>query len=443
MRGLKLRRIAAAGAVIGLAVGTTVARAPAMTVQSSSYEVVGTVVNPSAQVPPTVTGATGAFVIGSVSIHYGNVAPAEDSNGNLTIYVTPQTHFFKCDSSGNNCLASTQQEAVTQGASVQVDGRYDTASGQYELFASYVWSPPPAPAPPPPPPNVNPKPSSKNDYLLKDIFGVTGHTVETKTDKLGGWKMGNFIDYGCGSASDCQVKDIALAHNNRLQIDPQPNTNYWLSTDGGCTYQKTSNTYTVISAVGVSRGMFVSGRYTWDGFDWAFFAGNVFAPPPTSPTSCPAPPHGPVPASTSDLNEQNPTSPGTYDSTTSTWTDTQWQGTTLASAGPFGGGTITETLTWQEVAGGWEFWGTYTASSSNGQTGLSGEINGTASQPFGTSNGAAWAVNAQLTVSQGTGQFAGWQGSGYFTGTADSLSITSPLPPFTQRGSFTWNVNPT
>ena len=52
------------------------------------------------------------------------------------------------------------------------------------------------------------------------------------------------------------------------------------------------------------------------------------------------------------------------------------EGTTLASAGPFGGGTITETLTWQEVAGGWEFWGTYTASSSNGQTGLSGEING-------------------------------------------------------------------
>src|SRR5436309_6418572 len=91
---------------------------------TSPFQASGVVVQDSVNVPPNVDGFTGGFVLGSVTSTYGNVDPAKDSNGNLTIYEKSDTKYYQCDSTGNNCRASTASAVVTQDAHLLVSGRY-------------------------------------------------------------------------------------------------------------------------------------------------------------------------------------------------------------------------------------------------------------------------------------------------------------------------------
>lgn len=403
--------------------------------QTQGFQVIGDVVQSSVNVPPNVEGFTGGFVVGNVTQSYGNVNPAKDENGNLTIFQKSDTKYYKCDAAGQNCRPSTASVVITDGARVQVAGRYYVANGQYTLVANYVWSPPKAPAPPPPPPAVNPAPSAARDYLNQNLYGVRGKVVGTKVDVLGGFQLGNFTDYGCGTAPNCKVQRIAAAHNNRLTIDPTTQTTYWLSTDGGCNYRKTSDYYTVIYGAGVQQGLMATGRYTWGGLDWVFTATNIFGPPRSS--SCPPNPTqgGPL-TLTSALDR---TDPGAYNPATESWENSQWLGSN--GAGDFGGGPAEMQLSWQQVPGGWEFWGTYKVSALPPQmTSIAGEIHGTATAPAFAD--VQWTINAQVTIDQTAGKWAGWEGSGTYRGTATFLSPTDPMPPFHQSGTFTWIISP-
>jgi hypothetical protein len=407
----------------------------ASTAQTNPYQVIGDVVQDAVNVPPNVDGLTGGFVVGNVTASYGNVNPAKDSNGNLTIYTKSDTKYYKCDANGQNCRPSTAPIVVANGNRVQVAGRYYITNGQYTLVANYIWSPPKAPAPPPPPPAVNPAPASPRDYLNQNLFGVQAKVVGTKVDALGGFQLGNFTDYGCGTTPNCKVQRVAAAHHDRINVDPTNATTYWLSTDGGCNYRKTSDYYTVIYRVGVQQGLMVTGRYTWGGLDWVFTATNIFGPA-RSTTCGPNPSNGGPLTLTSALDR---TDPGAYNPVADSWENSQWRGEN--GPGDFGGGPAEMELSWQQVPGGWEFWGTYKVSALPPQmTSIAGEIHGMATAPAFAD--VQWTINAQVTIDQTAGKWAGWSGSGSYSGTATFLSPSDPMPPFHQSGTFNWTISP-
>lgn len=432
-RSLKVAALATVVSVTVLSGGTSGAASPTT---SQVYELDADVSNANAGTPPNVSGVTGSFVVHNVADRTNNTAQAESPDGSLTIELQNSTKFYRCDVNGENCGPSDQGHTVINGARVRVDGKWYRTNGSYEFLATYVFSPPPADVPPPPPnPNPpNPKPTSPKEYALANIYYYQAFIVRTNSDVAGGFTLGRFVDYGCGTTPGCKTERIARAHNNFLIIDPQPNSKYYLG--DGCNYVQTTNTNAVF-AEGAQNGVAVAGHYTSDVGDWIFFSNNVFAPPPKPANQC-----GIVPLPTtynvrvlSTLAQQ---STGTYDSPTGTWNNSQWQGTN--GIGDFGGGITTMTLAWhQDTDGSWDFWGNYrVAASAPDTSSISGEINGTASAPApGTelSN-----VNANVTVDQATGKYAGLQGMGSWSGRAQFANPgpTAPQPPVSQNGTWSF-----
>ncbi len=429
---------AVAAIVVTLAVATAaqgIAQA-STTPSSEPFEVAGDVVAASVSAPPNIPGASGGFQIRNVDDRSQNTGPAM-SNGRLTIYTTTNTRFYKCDSAGNNCETSTQAQTVVTGARVLVAGREFVSNDQYQLVANYVWSPPPAPEPPAPAPPPNPSPSGLRDFNLSNLYDVRARVVGTKVDLLGGFKLGDFTDYGCGTEPQCQVEQIVRAHNGQITVDPQPQTNVWESTDGGCNYTKQSDSYHAIAVTGTTLGVAVDGHYVHNGIDWMFFASNVYAPAPRPASQCPPTNEVRTLAATANLNEQNPENPGTFEPTTQTWQNTEWQGL-MGPLGVFANGSVTMRLSWHNANGVWQFTGTYKVSANSpSQTSLAGAITGTASQPLGS----RWKVSAQVTITQATGEFAGLHGDGTWTGQADSISAVSVQPPVHQDGRFDWSMS--
>jgi len=322
------------------------------TYQDNPFGSAGTVATTGSPAPDA--SYTGSFTLGSLNNNYG--MNGGQQNGQITVYETSQTRYYKSpvDSGGNNLCQyapSTMGQVVVINQNVFVAGRYIVTGGQYTFYANYVWNPPTTTCPPPPANPGNPKPQGAGDIYLRRLFAATGFTSENGTGLVGGalWSplwgftMGfsataALSDYGC-SASPCHVQEIALAHGNHLRIDTTEITTYWLN--GQKTTAASPDYFPVRNATisqGQTAGIFVTGRYDWDGTDWRFFATNVFSPPPTPGTTLLE-----TVQTDAGLAETNS---GTYDPTTNTWAGSQWQGQTNNISPGLGLGTITMTLDW-------------------------------------------------------------------------------------------------
>src|SRR5205085_5536156 len=139
---------------------------------------------------------------------------------------------------------------------------------------------------------------------------------------------------------------IARAHGNRLIVDPQPISKFWLSSDGGCNY--VGSDAKTLGKLGVS-GIAVSGHYESDGGDWIFFISHAFVPPPKPASDCGIVPQ-PTAKKVSFTSNVGQTSAGVFDSTSNTYNDSQWQGTN--GPGDFGAGPTQMVLSWQQNADG-------------------------------------------------------------------------------------------
>jgi hypothetical protein len=429
----KARWAALAVAVLGTVtlVGADVSGA-SETFQSSNFQMAGDVVATGAPTP-NVPGATGSFELNHIDRTAGAIS-REVSDDDATVYVRPGTKFYSDPDGDGKYAVSTMEQVVSTGQRVFVAGRFDRSGDQYTLFANYVWNPPP---PPLQPGHVNPKPTKPADYLVNRLFSVTGMVTETGAKVVGdaGWNeatgftMGNFSSYGCGTAADCRVHQIALAHADHLRIYTTPLTAYWLG-DGSGGYRKTTDRASLIKSVGTTQGLKAVGKYTWDGLDWRFIATNLLAPPPsTSPAGGPTAPYRTF------VHEDQQ---GINDPATGIWADAIWSGT-VGAGSHIGGGSVSMTLNWHQSEVGWDFEGVYTvAAPAPGQTSLSGDISGTVL--FGSNA----PLNATVTVTQATGDWNGWTGYGTYEGTAnyDVGSSGDVTPPIVATATFKWTLMP-
>lgn len=430
MLGKARTALVAVSVVTAMVIAAAGVSGAAGTFQSSNFQMAGDVVSSGAPAP-NVTGTTGSFVLDHLDRTAGAIG-SEVQDDEATIYARPGTKFYSDPDGDGKYTVSTIDQVVVPGQRVFVAGRFDRSGDQYTLFANYVWNPPPPPLQPGP---VNPKPTKPADYLVNRQFSVTGLLTENGTtvvndigwNKALGFTMGNFTSYGCGTASDCRVRQIALAHANHLRIDVDPLTTYWLA-DGNGGYTKTTDRYAVVNSIGPSQGLKVVGKYTWDGVDWRFFATNVFGPPPTASA-----PGGPTAPYTTFVHEDEQ---GTYDPGTGIWAAAAWSGT-VGSGSHIGGGSVSMTLNWHQTETGWDFEGVYTvAAPAPGQTTLSGEISG--SVAFGSNA----PLNATVTVTRATGDWSGFTGYGTYEGTASyTLGTTGDVtPPITANAAFKWTL---
>jgi hypothetical protein len=413
-------------------------------VRTSPFTANGVVVEASVPVPPNTDGIVGGFTLHNEGANPAQLDGEVDENGDLTIYYRSDTLYYECDAAGENCQRSTLEEVLVSGTHLKVLGRFYVANGEYVLIARYLWTPTKAAPPPAPPAGPNPQPNHPRDFTNGNLFGVRAYVVETKVDALGGFRVGNFDPnngYGCGTTPNCKVQRIAAAHNNRITIEPRGlATTYYVSDDGGCTYRRTDDAYSVINRRGPVDGVRVNGRYTWGGLDWVFTATRVWTPAPASPEQCGFGEQGGPLEVFSVLSQDDP---GTHDPgsdvTPETWTNSQWSGTN--GIGDFGAGSSVMQLDWTLTDGGWEFWGTYQVAAGAGSTtSISGEINGLAVPRAGDPTESQWDISAQLTITQATGRYAGWKGDGQWTGTA---SGDWAAPPSAQQGTFRWLLSPT
>ncbi|HZT66410.1 MAG TPA: hypothetical protein VFA11_11530 [Acidimicrobiales bacterium] len=464
----------------GLALGALVAVAPAVTpqagavstYQSAPFATQGVI--QSVQMAPT--GGVASFVLGSLSNTSGNIAPGEDSNGNITVDTDPSSVYYSCNTQTNTCAKSTDTAVIVQGDLVYITGHYFAETSQYQFVLSYAFNPPVAPpASSPTSTPQNPQPSSLSDYTDSSLFFVTGQTTSPGTYLLEGqlWSqdwgftMGNFTDYGCGTASTCRVKQIALAHGatwdpttsqwvgGHLLIDQDPiNTTMWLSSDGGCTYAKTTDRYSTVNWVGSQQSLYVNGHYTWDGTDWRFLATNIFAPAPS--TSCPSsgPSYGPLSAG-GVVVENPPNQPASAASCTAATPCPITYTGQMGPSGPFSNGPTTMTLNWSydptatncggtQVSNGcWSFTGNWTvAAQSPSTTELAGTLSGTSTAAQAPPSPPTGVAEATVTVTCGRGGYAGYSGSG--TWNADTTTDTSgsaPYPaPYNLDGTYHWSI---
>lgn len=436
---------AASVPVLALLIAATALTSPVSADTLNPYDATGTVMT-SGQPAPNVPGATGSFVLGNLTEYSGNIGAAP--GGSITVYVQPGSTFWLCDSNGQNCVKSTQDAVIVPGNVVYITGRYAGSGSTAEPFLNDAFTPPATPAPPPP---ADPQPTTLGDRTFADVYGVNG-TVSTTSaplagsasySSLWGFVLNPVTNYGCGTQSTCKVQQIAAAHHGSLAIDATTDTTtMWLSSDGGCTFAKSTDRYTVINVVGTSSGLFVSGHYGWDNIDWRFYATNIFAPAPLPPSSCPnTTTFNPLSAGGS-LVEQTA---GTYDPTTSTYRGSQWSGT-MGPTGPFSNGTVSMTLDWtyDQAAGNWAFSGTWmVAAALPSTTSLSGTISGTSTMPAPPPSSPIGTVNSQVTVDQGTGTFAGYTGYGTWSGTDSFNPSDGSLPPVQQTGKFNWEIGKT
>ncbi len=415
----------------------------ATTAKTLRFTVSGTVVQTGVTPAPDAEGATGGFVLHLDGASPNSINSAADDNGNITVYYRADTGYHQCDANGENCGPSTLASVVTVGAHVKAMGRYYATAGQYTLVADDVFNPTKAVPPPPPPPGPNPQPSGAHDFNNTNLFGVRGKVVATKVDALGGFKVSQFDatnGYGCGSVPNCRVQRIAAAHSNQLTIDPKGvETTYYVSDDGGCIFHKTTDQYTVINRRGVTDGLKVSGRYIWGGLDWVFTATRIWTPAPLTASNCTFGTQGGPLEVASALTESDP---GTFaaasDATPESWTNSQWQGTN--GAGDFGAGSTVMQLDWALVDGVWQFWGTYqVAAGPTSTTAISGDIQGQAAPQSSDPTQSQWNINAQLTITQTSGKYAGWQGDGSWTGFGTG---EWSAPPSAQQGTFHWEISP-
>src|SRR5579884_2077143 len=176
--------------IVPLVLGTASRPVAAATPGDGAFSAQGVVVS-SSSTAPNVPGATGSFVLGSLSGVSGNISGAEDSNGDVTIYTWAGSTFWQCDSTGNNCVKSTQAAVVTQGARLFVTGQsYGTGSAE-QLFLSNAFNPTAAPPASTSAPVPNPKPSTLRDYTFGDVFGVVGKVEFTWTPLEGATLLGS------------------------------------------------------------------------------------------------------------------------------------------------------------------------------------------------------------------------------------------------------------
>ncbi|HZU80539.1 MAG TPA: hypothetical protein VE991_11535, partial [Acidimicrobiales bacterium] len=235
-----------------------------------------------------------------------------------------------------------------------------------------------------------------------------------------------FTDYGCGTMTNCLTQRVAASQGGSLDL-LAANTNYYvLSATNACQYVKSTDRYTTVNVSGSQNGALVTGHFGWDGTQWQFFVTNFITPPPAATCSNS---YGPLTAIASIAESTTGTPQG------SGFTGSQWQGTvTNGDAGnTFLGGPVTMTLDWtpDPSVGAWDFSGTYKVAGANGSNNsVSGAVDG-AIAPNG-------AVNANLTITSITGQFAGRTGYGTLTGSASPTPDAHQGPPSFFNVTFSW-----
>src|SRR5438105_4485438 len=104
-------------------------------VQWQNYEAIGTVTNNDVQ-PATPTKEGFALNPSSTA---GGIDAAKNSDGTLTIYIVPETKYYRCTaSSGGSCTTyapTTYDDVIQVGNNIQADGRYAFVNGQYQIEA--------------------------------------------------------------------------------------------------------------------------------------------------------------------------------------------------------------------------------------------------------------------------------------------------------------------
>lgn len=348
---------------------------------SEAFAADGTVVEVNSTLGPTsIQGESAAFKIGPPSFTPSpTAAVGVDGDGNLKVYVTPATTYYK-DTGAGAYARSTYSSTIVQDALIRVHGRrvIDQA-GEFRFIATTIWNGPPSGtgvgggAP------TCGAANGMSNHAFRFIAVVADRRVRVPCTNIGGQPGGFRIDPP-EYVSPLIASNGVAAYGGSPDIYVTPLTTYYL--DGA-----PSNFDTVVlSGLKVQ----VDGRYVNMLGAWLFAATRVDrwtveTPPPASTQF--------------DLQE---------DLSVAHTGGTSWQGTSRAG-NVFGAADISADLAWTQTLDGWSFSGTLEMLNSLTGDRITANVVGSVT---GTS------MTSTVTMISGAGRFNGGSGSGTLNGSA-------------------------
>ena len=142
-----VRRGLLSGAVVLGLLTTASGTGGAATGSTTPFVLAGTVQDNAAPIDPTnVPGSNAAFILHTFTEVSSSAQPFV-SNGQATVYATPETKFFLLNASTQTYRPSDYAHTVVVGQQVRTYGRYtQLPDGSVRFVAFYVWNPPTTPA---------------------------------------------------------------------------------------------------------------------------------------------------------------------------------------------------------------------------------------------------------------------------------------------------------
>ncbi|MHB8669964.1 MAG: hypothetical protein ACYDAD_05285 [Acidimicrobiales bacterium] len=386
--------------------------------------------------------------------------------GQLTILVTPSTHFYQeVDSSGAPChtahcgtyAPSDYAGTLAVGVPVRVGGYWARQNyDHYEFEATYVWDPGSDINDPPP----NPAPSTPQDFDFSRRYVVDASVSEIGTfaafstawsDKWG-MVLGNITNY----YNNPQVQQIAAYNRDSVSLDPRlkittndaypastvtfapPLTRYWIQRLDPA--DNTYKYYAATKAETVTQGaqLRVAGAYGWGpDADWRFLAYFVWRPAPLVVTG------GYV------FNVSTQRSSGGPNGTSNVSAD--YSGSTETGDGQVNpaGVTLSTSWSWDNFNRQWVVTGSWRATHCvlpNGQAQCAdrGTISGTFSGNWNSTTGQA---SGTVLLSSSNGLYCGVTGGGTFATVPGDPDVADPsasppgAPPLNFDGAFNLKVS--
>ena len=334
----------------------------------------GIVADASAPVDPTSVEFDRAFQQNPITDASGSAMSYVTPDG-LKIYTTPLTAYHR-QVPGGNYQASTYEATVVEGEAVRVAGKRITEEDGTVRFVATAISNPPYVASgtgggPPPSCGVGtPLVATRKFAVVATITRLQGRVACTGFGGyIGAFQVSDPVPpyrFGIGLAFE--------AFNNKLDIQVLPTTQY----------RKGREPSTWNEIIKIRNQVYVIGQYIQVGKGWIFAANSVTAPAPGKPLFTTVDTHATV------IQQ----SPGHYEGPTT---------------GPnFQNGTMVTDIAWSPTAHGWVGQGTFVLTNVDGINVLRGTVDG---------NTVGLAIDFDLTITSGEGQFFGATGAGFWEGT--------------------------
>lgn len=395
-----IRRVLVAVALVATALTGVLTEPIGADAVSVQFWAAGPVTNDAAPIPPTpLEGETAGFVIqvdSASASAQGYVSPYP--GGELTIYVTPATNYYKQNDSGVY-RPSSYEATVVEGQAVRVSGRRVTRGDTTRFIATRVANPPD------PPPSGGgggqvPKCGASLETRFTP-FAVAATIVRNRVHfpcstgvMAGGIMLEHFTD-----PLTYSVSRAVEEYGGRLDIyiNPAP------PEAGGTRYIKDGRVSTYQEVVRIGNAVRVFGRFVEAADGWLFVAKSIWTG--TSGDSSGARPLNTyIEAARSD-----PVNPNFY---------------TGISNGPnLDGWTFQSEIGWHPNGADWTATGTWSLTSPDARDVLRGTLSG-------ETDGTALDLGFEITSGEGT--FFEHTGGGDFTGdTGPTAALGVPPSAFT------------